>query len=74
MAYGRGRRSTRRSNYTRRPARGYARRRAPRRATRRRSGGRATRIVIQVVGGAGGVGASPLALGMKAAAPVRARY
>lgn len=78
MAY--GRRRTARSRYRSggggyRTRRSYGRRyTARRRSTRRGSGSRTARVVIQVVGGAGGVAASPLALGMKAAAPVRARY
>lgn len=76
MAYGRRRATRSRRSYrsggygTRRT---YGRRYTARRS-RRRSGSRTARVVIQVVGGAGGVAASPLALGMKAAAPVRARY
>lgn len=76
MAYGR-RRSTRyRRGYSssRYGARRTYGRRYTARRSRRRSGSRTARVVIQVVGGAGGVAASPLSLGMKAAAPMRARY
>lgn len=78
MAYGRRRTSRYRRGYRsggNRSRRAYGRRyTASRRSTRRRSGGRTARVVIQVVGGAGGVAASPFALGQKAALPVRARY
>lgn len=78
MAYGRRRSSARGRGYSGgryRAGRSYGRRYTARRRSGRRSGGgRTARVVIQVVGGAGGVAASPLALGMKAAAPVRARY
>ena len=76
MAYRarRGRYSRGRS-YSRASYRSYGRRR-PVRGRRRRSTARRgnARIVIQVVGGGGTVPASPVALGMKAARPVRARY
>lgn len=71
MAYYRRRRVARRSSYrTRRSS--YRRPVRRRRVSRRRSG--ATRLVIQVVGGPGGVAASPVTLGSKAARPLRARY
>lgn len=77
MAYRRySRRSSYRSGYGRArfgARRGYGRRGTYRR--RRRSTGRAApRIVVQVVGGAGGVAASPVTLGMKASRPLRSRY
>ena len=72
MAY-RYRRSRPRSRarYSNR-ARGYTRtrrRRAPRRAARSTQ-----RIVIQVIGGQGGVPASPMTLGSKAKRVVRSRF
>lgn len=70
----RGRRTYRSSYGYRSRYRSYGRRRTYGRGRRVRSRGRAARIVLQVVGGAGGVAASPAALGMKAAKPVRARY
>lgn len=74
MAYRRRRRSTYRSRgYTAR-YRSYGRRRYTGRRRRRSTGSRAARIVVQVVGGGGTVPASPVALGMKATRPVRARY
>ena len=72
MAYYRRRRSTR-----------YSSRRTTRYPTRRRSygrrrrnyGRRQQRIVIQVVGGAGGVAtASPVTIGQKSARVVRRRF
>lgn len=76
MAY--RRRRTRRSTYRSRgystARRSYGRRRYTGRRRRRSTGGRTARIVVQVVGGGGAVPASPVALGMKAARPVRARY
>lgn len=48
-----------------------------RRTTRRRRGVRrasSQRIVIQVIGGAGGVATSPVTLGKKGGRPVRSRY
>ena len=75
--YGRrsyGRRSYGRRGYgtRRRSYRSGSYRRSYRRYPRRRTS--APRIVVQVVGGAGGVAASPVSLGMKAAKPVRSRY
>ena len=68
------RRRTNRSTYRSR-ARSYSGR--YRRTTRRRRGSRrasSQRIVIQVIGGAGGVAASPVTLGKKGGRPVRSRY
>jgi len=76
MAYTRRRRSSYRTRRTssRRPARrSYGRRRTSY-ARRRRSTGRTQRIVIQVIGGPGGVATSPVTLGSKSARPVRARF
>lgn len=71
MAY---RRRTRRTTYRSRSS-GYRRRSYA--GARRRRGTRRTgsqRIVIQVIGGAGGVAASPVTLGKKGGRPVRSRY
>lgn len=70
MAYRYRRRRTARRSYSRgRYARTYRRYSRRRRSTRRQQ-----RIVIQVVGGMGGVAASPVSIGSKAARPVRARF
>jgi len=73
MAYryrrSRARYSASRSRYSRRP---YTTRR--RRTTRRRSSRASQRIVIQVVGGQGGVPASPITLGQKSRRVVRSRF
>jgi len=45
-----------------------------RRTTRRRSARAAQRIVIQVIGGQGGVPASPITLGQKSRRVVRSRF
>ena len=74
MAYRSRRYSRRRSYRARRSYRSYGRRAFARRRTRRTTRARTPRVVIQVVGGAGGVAASPMSLGMKAAVPVRRRY
>lgn len=73
MAYRRRSYRASRSRYSYGARRGYGRRRY---ARRRRSARRVSspRIVVQVVGGAGGVAASPVTLGMKASRPVRSRY
>lgn len=70
MAYYRRRRSSRtaRGRYSRST---YRRRRTTRRRTPR---ARQQRIVIQVVGGPGGVATSPISIGMKTARPVRRRF
>lgn len=70
----RRRRSTYRSGSYRRGYTGYSRRRTTRRRRGTARGGRTARVVIQVVGGAAGVAASPVAIGMKGSRPVRARY
>lgn len=68
MAYRRSRRTSGRRVSTRAPRRRTTRRRSVRRTSRTQ------RIVIQVVGGQGGVATSPVTIGMKAASPLRARY
>lgn len=70
MAYRYRRRRTTRRSY----ARGRYRPTYRRYSRRRRSTRRQQRIVIQVVGGMGGVAASPVSIGSKAARPVRARF
>lgn len=71
MAYRYRRRRTARRSYSRGR---YAPRTYRRYSRRRRSTRRQQRIVIQVVGGMGGVAASPVSIGSKAARPVRARF
>ena len=71
MAYRYRRRRTTRRSYSRGR---YAPRTYRRYSRRRRSTRRQQRIVIQVVGGMGGVAASPVSIGSKAARPVRARF
>lgn len=61
--------SNRRSNYQ---ARGYTGRRTYRRTGRRRTV--TPKVVIQVIGGSGGVPVSAQVLGKKMYRPVRARY
>jgi len=73
MAYYRRRRSTRYARPTGR--RSYGRRRSYARRRRSSYGRRQQRIVIQVVGGPGGVAtASPVSIGKKSARVVRRRF
>lgn len=76
MAYRSYRRRSSRAGYRGRYSRGARRYgRAGYRMRRRRVSRRASqRIVIQVVGGPGGVLTSPATLGKKSARPVRARF
>lgn len=72
MAYGRYRRTTRRSSYS---SRGRMQRRPARRTRRTRTRrSSAQRIIIQVVGGPGGAVPVAVTAGKKGARQVRARF